>query len=348
MTHMARQQTARRWYFNKRPAAGLEPDTLVLREEPVPDLQPGEMLVRTVYMSLDATNRVWMSDWDIYMEPVHLGTPMRGFVVGEIVASRNDAFPAGAIAAGLHTWSDWFVTDGAGFVLWPDIEGLDLAEAFGILTVAGPTAYWGLVEIGQPKPGETVLVSAAAGAVGSLVGQIARLKGCRAVGIAGSDEKCRWLVEELGYDAAVNYRDGDLVAKLRAACPDGVDVLFENVGGDCLDAGLTVMNDFGRVVVCGLISTYNSTGPVPGPTMFRNTIMRRLRIQGFVILDHLDRYPEMQQALVGWMHAGDLKYRLHIVDGLENAADALNLLYTGGNNGKLMVRVGPDPKSTPR
>lgn len=335
---------ARRWYFNKRPAGDIESDTLVLRDEAVPGLEDGQFLVRSVYMSLDATNRVWISEWDIYMDPVRLGDPMRGFVVGEVAESRHPDFPTGALVAGLHTWSDHFVTDGQGFTLWPDIAGLDLAEAFGILTVAGPTAYWGLLEIGKPKAGDTVVVSAAAGAVGSLVGQIAKMHGCRAVGIAGSEEKCRWLVDELGYDAAVNYKDGDLVESLRAACPDGIDVLFENVGGDCLDAGLTLMNDFGRVVVCGLISTYNSKGAIPGPYMFRNVIMRRLTIQGFVILDHLDQYPRMQEALVRWMKDGQLRYRLHIVDGLENAADALGLLYSGGNNGKLLVRIGGDPK----
>jgi NADPH-dependent curcumin reductase CurA len=171
--------TATRWYFNARPAAAIEADTLVLREEPIPALRAGEILVRTLYLSMDATNRVWISDWDIYMDPVRLGEPMRGFVVGEVMESRNDAFPAGKLVAGLHTWSDYFVTDARDFQSFEPVPGLPLADAFGILTVAGPTAHYGLLNIGRPKAGDTVVVTAAAGAVGSLVGQIARLKGCR-------------------------------------------------------------------------------------------------------------------------------------------------------------------------
>lgn len=339
---MAEQQV-RCWYFNQRPKGDFDDDTLVLKTGTPPDIGPGEFLVRTIYLSLDATNRVWISEWDSYIDPVKLGDPMRGFIVGEVMTSNHPDFPVGGLVAGLHTWCDYFTSNGEGMTLWPAIDGLSLSEAFGILTVAGPTAYVGLVEIGEAKAGETVLVSAAAGAVGSLVGQMAKLQGCRAVGIAGSDEKCRWLVEELGYDAAVNYKKGDLVAQLREACPDGVDVLYENVGGECLDAGLTVMNNFGRVIICGLISTYNATGPVPGPYMFRNMIMRRLKMTGFVILDHFDKYPEYQAVLVDWMQSGKLKYKLHIVEGLENAVEGVKLLYSGGNTGKLMVRIGADP-----
>lgn len=334
---------ARRWYFNARPKATIKGDTLVLREEPLPALREGDILVRTLYLSLDATNRVWISDWDIYMEPVHVGEPMRGFVVGEVVESRNPAFAPGTLVAGLHTWSDYFVTDAQGFQSFARVAGLPLADTFGILTVAGPTAHYGLLSVGQPKPGDTVVVTAAAGAVGSLVGQLAKLKGCRAVGIAGSREKCRWLTDELGFDAAVNYRAEPVLEGLRRCCPNGIDVHFENVGGEALDTGLTLMNNFGRVVVCGLISTYNSTGTAaPGPYMFRNVIMRRLTVRGFVILDHLDEYPRMTAELAQWMLEGKLRYRLHIVDGLENAAEALNLLYTGGNEGKLMVRIGAE------
>lgn len=334
--------TTRRWYFNRPPSGDLEADTLVLREEPLPAPADGEMLVRTIHLSLDATNRVWLSDWDLYMDPVRLGDPMRGFILGEVVRSRNPAFAEGTLVCGTHTWSDYCLTDGAGFFPFAAPEGIGLAEAFGTLMIAGPTAYHGLINVGRPQPGETVVVSAAAGAVGALAGQIARIQGCRVVGIAGSADKCAWLTGELGFDAAVNHRDGDLVESLRTAVPEGIDILFENVGGACLDAGLTLMRDFGRVVVCGLISSYNSSGPVPGPYMFRNVIMRRLRVEGFVILDHFDLYPAMQAQLAQWMREGRLKSRLHVVDGLENAAAALGLLYSGGNTGKLMVRIGND------
>ncbi|MBI1238558.1 MAG: zinc-binding dehydrogenase [Alphaproteobacteria bacterium] len=333
------------WYFAERPKGDLDDTTLALRTVPLPELADGEILVRNIYLSLDATNRVWLSDWDSYMEPVRLGEPMRGFIIGEVVHSKNAQFPKGALVSGLSSWSDYVVTNGEGFQTYTGIAGLDLAEAFGILTVAGPTAYVGLVEIGQPKPGDTVVVTAAAGAVGALVGQIAKIYGCRAIGIAGSAEKCAWLTRELGYDAAINYRTEDVDKRLAELAPDGIDIQFENVGGDILDSGLKHMKNGGRVIICGLISTYNSPGETaPGPKMFRNVIMRRLRIEGFVILDYLARYPEFHEKLLGWMRDGRLKYRLHVVDGLENAAGALKLLYTGGNHGKLMVKIG-DPRA---
>jgi NADPH-dependent curcumin reductase CurA len=336
--------TDRQWIFNRRPAHDIEPDTLVLRDVQLPPLQEGQFRLRTIYLSLDATNRIWLSDWDSYMDPIRIGDPMLGFAVGEVMESRNAAFPVGTLAAGLQPWATQVVTDGTGFTAMPRVAGLPIDEAFGILAIAGPSACIGLLDVGRPKRGDTVLVTAAAGAVGMVVGQVARIHGCRTIGVAGGAEKCRWLRDEVGYDHVIDYKAGDLVAELRKAAPDGVDLLFENVGGEILDAGLTVMKNFGTVVVCGLISSYNAGGsPVPGPYMFRNVIMRRLRIEGFVVLDHLDKIPAYQQQLAGWMLAGKLKYRIHVVDGIENAQDALRLLYTGGNHGKLMVRIGHDP-----
>lgn len=335
---------ARHWYFNKRPKDVIEADTLVLREDPVPALKPGQVLVRSLYMSLDATNRVWLSDWDTYMDPLPIGARMLGFILGEVAESRNPAFPEGSLVTGLGTWSDWIVTDGEGWSPFPRPEGVALADAFGILAIAGPTAYVGLLEIGKPKPGDTVVITAAAGAVGALVGQIAKLHGCRVIGVAGSDDKCKWLKDELGFDAVINYRKEDLLAALKREAPDGIDIQFENVGGNQLDAGLTLMKEGGRVVICGLISTYNSSDPVPGPYMFRNVIMKRLTIQGFVILDYAAHFPEYHAKLIEWMRSGKLKYRIHVESGLENAVDALRLLYTGGNNGKLMVRIAADAR----
>lgn len=332
-------KTARRWYFNERPKEMIEDNTLVLRNEPVPELEDGQFLFRTLYLSLDATNRVWLSDWDIYMEPVRIGEPMRGFVFGEIVESKNPDFPVGTHAAGLHSWSDYIVTDGAGFSTSPSLDGIDLAEAFAILSVAGPTAYVGLHDIGNLKNGDTVVVSGAAGAVGTMVGQIAKNEGCRVIGIAGSDDKCAMLTDDLGFDAAINYKSENVTERLGELCPDGIDLCFENVGGDILDASLTHMKDFGHVVICGLISSYNSKEPTPGPYMFRNLIMRRLTVRGFVILDHEDRFPDAMAALAGWLAEGKLTMPLHIVDGLEAAPKALNLLYTGGNTGKLLVKI---------
>ncbi|WP_428311209.1 NADP-dependent oxidoreductase [Hydrocarboniphaga sp.] len=338
MTH------TRRWYFNRRPAKDIEADTLLLREEALPPAGAGQLLLRTIYLSMDATNRLWLGDWDLYMEPVRPGEAMKGFALCEVIESHNAAFPAGSLVAGLVPWSDYSLSDGSGLSLVPRIAGLKLAEAFGVLAIAGPTALVGLMEIGRPKAGDTVVVTAAAGAVGMLVGQIARIHGCRTIGIAGGPDKCRMLTESFGYDHAIDYKRDDVVARLRELAPDGVDVHFENVGGDMLDAGLTVMKNFGAVVICGLISTYNSAAGdrIPGPYMFRNLIMRRLRVEGFVILDYLDRYPQYQAQLAGWMLEGRLNYRLDITEGLENAVDALKMLYTGANNGKVLVRIGPE------
>ncbi len=329
---------ARRWYFDRRPEGLVDEKTFVLREEPIPALRDGEFLLRTRYLSLDATNRVWLSDWDIYMEPVRIGEPMRGFVFGEILESRHPAFPKGSYAAGLHSWSDHIVSDGTGFSPFPALDGIDPAEAFAILSVAGPTAHVGLFHIGGLKDGETITVSGAAGAVGLMVCQIAKGRGCRVIGIAGGAEKCRMLIDEVGIDAAIDYHSEDVTARLGELCPDGIDLCFENVGGDILDASLMHMKNLGRIVICGLISSYNAGAPVPGPYMFRNVIMRRLTIKGFVILDHVDLLPAVLGELAGWMRDGRLSMKLHIVEGIEAAPEALNLLYTGGNTGKLLVR----------
>lgn len=331
------------WRLDRRPEGDIENGCLTLQNAETPVLKDGEFLLRTIYLSLDATNRLWMSEMEeLYMPPVELGAPMRGFVLGEVMESRHPAYAPGDLAIGLATWSDYVVTDGVGFSPFALPPGLPLAGAFGVLAVAGPTAYFGLLDVGRPKAGETVVITAAAGAVGALVGQIAKLQGCRVVGVAGTPEKCRWLTEELGFDAAINYRDGDLKEAYGRACPEGIDLLFENVGGDVLDAGLMHMNLFGRVVICGLISMYNK-GRVPGPVMFHNTIMKRLRIEGFVVLDYADRFGEAIGALAGWMLEGKLKYRLDVMDGIESSVEALRKLYTGGNSGKMMVRIGAEP-----
>ncbi|WP_420465108.1 NADP-dependent oxidoreductase [Panacagrimonas sp.] len=338
----------RQWLFNKRPKKDIEADTLILQDTNLPEPGDGEFLLRSIYVSMDATNRLWLGDWDLYMEPITPGQPMKGFTLGEVVKSRNPAFPVGALAAGLAPWAEYSVHDGIGFSVMPNIPGLKLAEAFGVLAIAGPTALVGLMEVGRAKKGDTVVVTAAAGAVGMLVGQIAKIHGCKAIGIAGGAEKCRWLTEEFGYDHAIDYKREDVVQRLRGLAPEGVDVHYENVGGELLDAGLSVMKNFGSVVICGLISTYNSAAGdrIPGPYMFRNLIMRRLRVEGFVILDYVDKYPQYQQQLAGWMLEGRLKGRMHVEPGIERAVDALKMLYTGANTGKLMVQFGREPQGS--
>lgn len=327
------------WRLRKRPVGELTDDVLSFAEEALPVPAEGECLFRLNYLSLDPTNRVWMSDIDQYMPPVELGAPMRGVVCGTVVESRSPAFKVGDVVSGLGVWADYQIGSPATVRPMGPTGPIPIVDAFGTFAVVGPTAYFGLLDLGEPKPGETVVVSAAAGAVGSIVGQIAKLKGCRAVGIAGSDEKCRWLVDELGFDAAINYRTEDLPAALARTCPQGIDVYFDNVGGSILDACLKRMNLNGRIPTCGLISSYNATAPVPGPYNYDMMLMQRLRIQGFIVMDYANRYPEAIQALAGWMAAGKIKVRQDVVDGLEHALTALKKLFTGANTGKLMIRV---------
>jgi len=327
------------WRLRKRPVGELSDDVLSYESEAIPEPAEGECLFRLNYLSLDPTNRIWMSDMDQYMPPVELGAPMRGVVCGTVVKSRSPAYKEGEIVSGLGVWADYQV--GAPGMINPlgDTGPVPVVDAFGTFAVVGPTAYFGLLDIGDPQPGETVVVSAAAGAVGSIVGQIAKLKGCRAVGLAGSDDKCRWITEELGFDAAINYKTEDVPAALAKACPDGIDVYFDNVGGDILDACLKLMNFKGRIPTCGLISQYNATEPPPGPMNYPMILMQRLKVQGFIVLDYAERYPEAIADLSQWMGEGKIKIRQDVVDGLENALQTLKKLYTGANTGKLMIRV---------
>jgi NADPH-dependent curcumin reductase CurA len=327
------------WRLRKRPVGELTDDVLSFEEEGIPEPGEGECVFRLNYLSLDPTNRIWMSDQDQYMPPVELGAPMRGVVCGTVTKSRNPAIKEGDVVSGLGVWADYQI-GAQGFVNpLGDTGPVPVIDAFGTFAVVGPTAYFGLLDLGAPQTGETVVVSAAAGAVGSIVGQIAKIKGCRAVGLAGTDEKCRWITEELGFDAAINYRTEDVPAALKNACPDGIDVYFDNVGGSILDACLKQMNLNGRVPTCGLISQYNATGEVPGPVNYPMILMQRLKVQGFIVLDFASRYPEAIGALTQWMGEGRIKVRQDVVDGLENALMTLKKLYTGENTGKLLIRV---------
>ncbi|MGR8921242.1 MAG: NADP-dependent oxidoreductase [Gammaproteobacteria bacterium] len=332
-------ETNRVWRLRKRPVGDITDDVLSLEHEAIPEPAEGQCLFRLNYLSLDPTNRVWMSDMDQYMPPVELGAPMRGVVCGTVVESRDPAFSEGDVVSGLGSWSDYQLGTAETVSVMPDTGPIPLVDAFGTFAVVGPTAYFGLLDLGQPQAGETVVVSAAAGAVGSIVGQIAKIKGCRAVGLAGSDEKCAWITRDLGFDAAINYKTEDVAAALRKACPDGIDVYFDNVGGEILNACLQQMNLRGRIPTCGLISQYNATGEVPGPSNYDRILMQRLRVEGFIVLDYADRYPEAIRDLAGWMAKGEIKVRQDVVDGLENALDSLKKLYSGANQGKLMIRV---------
>lgn len=327
------------WRLIRRPAGAIADGDLQFREEERPSVRDGQFLYELLYLSLDPTNRIWMSDMDQYMEPVALGDIMRGIVCGRVLESRKPGIEAGDIVSGIGGWAKYQVNDGTTVAKFNGDGDIPLADAFGMFAVVGPTAYFGLTDIGKPKPGETVVVSAAAGAVGSIVGQIAKIMGCRVVGFAGSDAKCAWIRDELSFDRAINYKTADLPKALRAACPDGIDIYFDNTGGPILDVVLTQVNLHARIPTCGLISMYNSPQPVPGPRHYANILMKRVRVEGFIVLDYYARYPEAIAALSQWMKDGRLKHRLDVVDGLENAASAVRRLFTGQNTGKLLVRV---------
>lgn len=333
----------------KRPVGLASANDFRTEESPLPTLREGEALVRTLYLSLDPTNRIWMSDMDQYMPPVEIGDVMRAGGVGQIVQSKNPALPEGRLVSGLLGWQDYSVV-GGDRSLPPSLlpaSKVPITAHMGALGMTGLTAYFGLLDIGKPKAGETVVVSAAAGATGSVAGQIAKIKGCRVVGIAGGAEKCAWIKDDLGFDAAVDYKAPDWKEQLSAACPNGIDVNFENVGGAILDAVLARMNLNGRVALCGLISTYNAKEPVPGPYNFAAILMKRLRIEGFIVIDFGKRYGEALRELSGWYLEGKLKHRDTIVEGLEHAPSHVNKLFEGSNIGKLLIKVADAPLPVP-
>lgn len=334
---------SRTWHLKSRPVGDVAPGDLELREAELVPLKDGEVRVKTIYLSLDPTNRIWMSDMDAYLPPVGLGDPMRGGSLGVVTDSASDKVAVGTkVLTGLAGWADYNTLPAEQVTPLPDLPGVPLTAWMGPLGATGMTAYFGLMDIGKPKEGETVVVSAAAGAVGSMVGQIAKTQGCRVVGIAGSDAKCKWLTETAGFDAAINYKSEDVGAALDKHCPDGIDVNFENVGGQIMDEVIARLNDFSRMPLCGLISTYNATEPVPGPYNFSNLLMRRTLVKGFIIIDYLDRFPEGIQAMGGWLMEGKLKFETDVVDGLENAPASLERLFTGKNLGKLVVKVSEE------
>jgi len=330
----------RQFRLKTRPTGRIERSNFDFVEQPIPEPGPGEALVRVLYLSLDPTNRIWMSDMDQYMPPVAIGEVMRGGGVGVVVKSNSVRYKEGDRVSGLTGWQDYCIADEglrAMSVLPKDLP-VDLPVMLGACGMTGLTAYFGLLELGRPKPGETVVVSAAAGAVGSVVGQIAKIKGCRAVGIAGGPEKCRHLIEDLGFDAAVDYKRDDWREQLAAATPDGIDVNFENVGGEIMEAVMARMNLFSRMPLCGMISGYNSGEPMRAD--YSPILMRRIEIRGFIVIDFMEKFAEASMQLAQWVIEGKLKHRETIVEGLENAPVAVNRLFDGENIGKLVVKVG--------
>lgn len=332
----------RQWRIVGRPEGQAGTDHFEWHEEPVPVPGPGQVLVRNLVLSLDPTNRLWMWERDTYLPAQKLGQVMRGIAVGRVERSESEALPVGTLVSGLLGWQDYAVADARAVNRLPADPAMTPELWLGLLGHIGITAYFGVTDVGKLKAGETMLVSGAAGAVGSLACQIGRILGARVVGVAGTADKCRWLVDELGCAVAIDYRREDLVEGLARCCPEGVDVYFDNVGGPMLEPVLDRMNLHGRVAVCGAISQYNRTDVSqfdPGPRNLFLLVVKRLRMQGFLTSDFASRAGEAIRALSQWHRDGLLRFRLHEVEGLENAPAAMNMLFVGTNLGKLMVRI---------
>ena len=333
------------WLLAARPEGVVKESDFVWKETPVTPPADGQLLVRSIYLSLDPTNRVWMNEADSYMPAVRLGEVMRGGAVGVVEESRHPEFAAGDLVQGLLGWQEYATVPAAAMTKLPKGLPIPMTAFMGLFSHIGITAYFGLLDSGAPKPGETLVVSTAAGAVGSLVGQIGKIKGCRVVGLTGSDEKCHWIKNDLGYDAAINYKTENVGEALRRHCPEGIDIYFDQVGGAILEAVLDLINLHARIVVCGMISTYNSTKPTPGPPNLVNILVRRSRMEGFLCFDYNARADEAFHALQGWYAAGKLKYRVDIVDGLAGAPAALRRMFDGANIGKLAVQVSAEQQA---
>lgn len=329
--------TNRQWIVTELPTGALTTDLFELREAPVPEPGPGEVLCRTRLLSIDAANRAWMQG-ATYTAPVKAAEVMRGGALAEVVASNDPGFSPGDIVEADGGWQDYSVH--AGHHLTRVAVRGPLSHHLSVLGVSGLTSYFGTLDVGAVKPGETFVVSAAAGAAGNIAGQVAKIAGCRVVGITGGPEKCAFLTDELGFDAAVDHRAGNLHADLKAACPNGIDVYFDNTGGDILGAALWRMNLHGRIVCCGVVSQYDTADPAPGPRGVPGLLVtKRIRMEGFIVMDFFDRRDQALDELAGWVAGGRLKPVEDIYDGLQRAPEALVDLLHGGNIGKRMVRV---------
>lgn len=334
----------RQWRLISRPEGTVERDIFEWRVEPVPALEEGQFLVRNLYLSFDPAMRVWMNEGDSYMPAIRLGEVMRCGSVAQVVESRHPDYAVGDFVAGGFGWQDYCVTDGTGLFpsrkLPPDSP---LTLPLSLLGATGLTAYFGMLEIGQVREGQTVVVSGAAGATGSVAGQLANIKGCRVIGIAGGKDKCRWLLDEAGFDAAIDYRNENVAQRLREMCPDGIDVYYDNVGGQTLDAVLGQIAQGAKIVLCGAISAYNDPRGGHGLRNYPNLITQRGTMQGFIILDYAHRFGQAVRDLGYWANQGRIVWREDIQEGLENAPEVLNRLFTGKNQGKQLLKLA-DPE----
>jgi NADPH-dependent curcumin reductase CurA len=329
----------RRVVLAERPTGMVDESTTRLEETDLPEPGEGEALARVRYISIDPTIRTWMDDAPGYLPPIAIDEVVRSGGVVEVVRSNAPQYKPGDMLFGFSGWQEYVVaSEAGGYQSLPD--GVPPTLALSLFGITGMTAYFGLIDVGKVQEGDVVVVSGAAGATGSTVGQIAKIKGAaKVIGIAGGAQKCAWIVDELGFDEAIDYKSDDVAARLRQAAPNGIDLYFDNVGGPILDACLAQLAMRGRIVLCGAISGYNDRGAARGPANYANLIIKRGRMEGFLILDYFDRLPAAQAEMAGWLAEGRIKSSEHIVEGLENAPDALNLLFTGGNTGKVIVKV---------
>ena len=336
--------TNRQWLLAQRPQGMVGKDNFTYAEQPIPEPGDGQVLVRNLYLSFDPTQRGWMEDRESYLPPVALGEPMRAGSIGQVVESHHAEFAVGDIVQTTGGWQDFVVAaPGQGPMGLSKVpDGVTPEMMLSVLGITGLTAYFGLLDLGQPQASETVLVSGAAGATGSIAGQIARIRGCRVVGIAGGSEKCAWLKDEAGFDDVIDYKNEDVNARISQTCPNKLDVYFDNVGGDILEAALNHLNLKARIVMCGGISGYNATQPIPGPSNLMNIVTTRSRIEGFIFFDYTARAPEAIKELLGWVGSGDLKYQVDVQEGFDNIPDTLQRLFTGKNLGKQLLKIA-DP-----
>ncbi len=315
----------------------ISPTDFSLVEVPMPVPAPGEVLLKLRWLGFDPAQKGWMENFADYVAPMAIGDVMRGSGIAEVVESRNPALPVGTLVEGMTGWTEYLLSDGAGMV--PVEPRLPPVAMLSVLGLTGLTAWHGLFEVGKPIAGDTIVVSGAAGATGSVVGQLARVAGCRTIGIAGGADKCRWLTDVAGFDIAIDYKAGDLKAQLQAAAPAGVDIVYDNVGGPTLDAMLGVIATGARIVVCGAISRYESGGRPVGPGNYFNVVLRRARMEGFIILDHAARFPAMRRRLADLVESGRLAWQVDEQHGFENAPQTLMRLFDGRNRGKQVLRI---------
>jgi len=334
----------RQWLLAKRPHGFVTKDNFEYTESPIPDPDDGQVLVRNLLLSFDPTQRGWMEERESYLPPVKIGEPMRAGSIGQVVESKNSGFDKGDLVQTTGGWQDFLVIEpGEGVMGLSKVpDGVAPELMLSALGVTGLTAYFGLLNLGKPRAGETLLVSGAAGATGSVAGQIGKIRGCRVVGIAGGPDKCKWLINEAGFDEVIDYKNEDVDSRIAETCPNKVDIFFDNVGGDILEAALNHINMNARVILCGGISNYNATEPVPGPSNLMNLVIMRARMEGFIVIDYMHQAGEAMTELTKWIKGGDLKYQVDVQEGFENIPDTLNRLFTGQNLGKQLLKIA-DP-----